>query len=253
MHTVLGNCAVPITSLWAELEKQLILVFSHYRSRISELPVQRKADRTLLTEADVEVQRLIVDEIRCRDPQSTIIAEEDARTGTREEVLSGDGRVWVIDPIDGTAQFIRPDSSEFCSVVCLLEDWRPAEAFVLAPELGTGRMPLSVTADAPAGAITVNRGRDTVPPPGAATKRISATRSRDEAGRPFDEEDAFGEWARAAAVTLAGPLEGIAVPGRGSIRWRLSPARDPDWIAFVVDRVQDYRDRSEPLRRAVEL
>jgi 3'(2'), 5'-bisphosphate nucleotidase len=124
-----------VTALWTELERRLLPVFADYRGRLAELPIEMKADRTLLTEADIAVQALIVDAIRAVDPGAVVIAEEDERTGPREEVLTSRGRIWVVDPIDGTAEFVQPGHVEFCSVVCLLEDWQPAVAFVLAPEL----------------------------------------------------------------------------------------------------------------------
>ncbi len=175
-----------VVSLWSDLRSQLLPVFSGYRARISELPIEVKADRTLLTEADIAVQKLIVDAIRSMDADAVIIAEEDERTGTREEVAQASGRVWVIDPIDGTAEFVRAERTEFCSVVCVLEDWQPAAAFVLAPEMGTARTPLLVTADAQAGTVTLDGQPAPLPLDQPPAQRISATRSRSDPARPFD-------------------------------------------------------------------
>jgi 3'(2'), 5'-bisphosphate nucleotidase len=175
-----------VASLWGSLDEQLLAAFAEYRGRLSELPIEIKADRTLLTEADVAVQDLIMREIRRIEPDAVIIAEEDGRADLREEVANGSGRVWVIDPIDGTAEFVRPERIEFCSVVCLLEDWRPKAAFVLAPELGIGRTPLVISADADAEVVLLN-GR---PAPMAASAQgppwISATRSSGSPDRAFD-------------------------------------------------------------------
>ncbi|MEV4615896.1 inositol monophosphatase family protein [Kitasatospora sp. NPDC049258] len=171
-----------VTSLWGTLEARLLPVFAEYRSRIAELPVEVKPDRTLLTEADVAVQKLIIDALRELEGDAVIIAEEDERAGVRAEVAASSGRVWVVDPIDGTAEFVRAERTEFCSVVCLLEDWAPVAAFVLAPELGAGRTPLVVTADVRRGQVELN-GK----PAGAASTRwISATRSAGDPPRPFD-------------------------------------------------------------------
>ncbi|MEU0427278.1 inositol monophosphatase family protein [Streptomyces canus] len=172
--------------LWDSLTERLLPVFTEYRSHIADLPVEVKADRTLLTEADISVQRIIIDAIRATEPDAVIIAEEDERQGLREEVASADGRVWVIDPIDGTAEFVREERVEFCSVVCLLEDWQPVSAFVLAPELGSGRTPLVVTADAAERRLTLNG--DTVAPPATPGPDhwISATRSAGAPPRDFD-------------------------------------------------------------------
>ena len=171
-----------VTTLWDVLEDKLLPVFAAYRSRIAELPAQLKADRTLLTEADVVIQDLIVAAVREFDPDAVIIAEEDQRTGIRTEVAAADGRVWVVDPIDGTAQFVRAENREFCSVVCLLDDWQPVAAFVLAPELGTGRSSLAITADVRQNGVSIN-GK---PAASRTSEWISATRSAGSRERPFD-------------------------------------------------------------------
>jgi 3'(2'), 5'-bisphosphate nucleotidase len=187
----------PISSLWSALEDRLVPVFADYRSRLAGLPVEVKADRTLLTEADIAVQELIVRAIRDFDgPGAVVIAEEDEQSGPRAEVAGSGGRLWVVDPIDGTAEFVRGESVEFCSVVCLLEDWRPSAAFVLAPELASGRRPLSVSADAGTRELRLD-GRAVAPAGRAgAGRRLSVTRSRGEDRSRFDAV------ARAAGYTL---------------------------------------------------
>lgn len=180
-----GRSAMSLDALWGDLEERLLPLFADYRSRLADLPVEVKADRTLLTEADVAVQALIMERIRSREPGAVIIAEEDERTKTRDDVARSNGRVWVIDPIDGTAEFVRPGHREFCSVVCLLEDWRPAAAFVLAPELGAGGTALRVTADVAARSVQVDGVPVLAPAPDG--RWISATRSAGTPPRAFDE------------------------------------------------------------------
>ncbi|MCX4446820.1 inositol monophosphatase family protein [Streptomyces sp. NPDC087866] len=175
------------STLWSTLEERLLPVFADYRSRLAGLPVEVKRDRTLLTEADIEVQELVVAAIRDFDgPDAVVIAEEDEQAGLRAEVAGSGGRVWVVDPIDGTADFVRDESVEFCSVVCLLEDWRPSAAFVLAPELGRGRAPVSVSACARTSRLRVD-GRE-VPSTrrSEAGMRMSVTRSHGEERPAFD-------------------------------------------------------------------
>src|SRR5687768_10386360 len=109
-----------------------------YRSRRS-LRVEQKPDNTLLSEADVAVQTQIIQCVRAFDPDAFIVAEEGSRSQGLLHAVDPGGRVWVIDPIDGTAQFVIGEGREFCSVVCLIEDRKPVAAFVLAPELGPDR------------------------------------------------------------------------------------------------------------------
>jgi 3'(2'), 5'-bisphosphate nucleotidase len=163
-----------VTTLWAELEQRLLPTFADYRSRLAELPIEVKADRTLLTEADIAVQALIIDAVRTLEPDAVVIAEEDDRTDLREDVLTSRGHIWVVDPIDGTAEFVQPGQVEFCSVVCLLEEWQPAAAFVLAPELGRG------------GSSDPDHGRrqDTGTVPGRATRSGSRRAQQMDLGDP---------------------------------------------------------------------
>ena len=147
---------VNFNQLWTGLETELPDKLAAYRLRIAELEVHQKMDQTLLTEADVAIENLIIDMIRSSDPEAKIVAEESGtgtwRPGSDEEP----DRIWVIDPIDGTAEFVRQQSVEFCSVVCLLEQRNPTVALVVAPELGVGRTPIIIRASLADKTITVN-------------------------------------------------------------------------------------------------
>jgi myo-inositol-1(or 4)-monophosphatase len=67
------------------------------------LAIGLKADRDLLTSADLASERLIVSSIKARFPDHQILAEESAPViNYRSE--SG-ALLWVIDPIDGTVNF----------------------------------------------------------------------------------------------------------------------------------------------------
>ena len=60
-----------------------------------------------VTEADRATQRLIVAELRSRYPDDGLIGEEsDTGTSITADVRDPAGRTWVIDPIDGTNNFI---------------------------------------------------------------------------------------------------------------------------------------------------
>lgn len=175
-----------VDELWAHLDALLVPAFAQYRERIAELPVEVKADKTLLTEADIAVQESIVEAIRSVEPSAVVIAEEDERAQVRSEVLTAQGRVWVVDPIDGTAEFVQGSRTEFCSVVCLLEDWQPSAAFVLAPELGRDRTPVLVTADVAGARISVNGAPATRPATHGSGRWLSLTRSEGAPARTVD-------------------------------------------------------------------
>ncbi len=168
--------------LWNGLADELNREFRKFRSHLTGLDVRVKADNTLLTDADIAVENLIIDHIRMVDPDPVIVAEEDERDSVRDEVLERPGRIWVIDPIDGTAEFVKRDGREFCSVVCLLENLLPVAAFVFAPELGHDATPIQVIGNAREPSITAN---------GTVVGRrsgswVSATRSTGTEPRPFE-------------------------------------------------------------------
>ncbi len=162
-------------------------VLAGFRSKRS-LRVEQKPDATLLSEADEAVQDHIIKCIRAADPDGLIIGEEGAYG---PNVLHGrglSGRVWIIDPIDGTAQFVQSDGREFCSVVCLVEDRRPVAAFVLAPEIGPDRSPVCVRLGGAEQAIEIN-GKPAVRRSIAGRPQwVSVTRSSGTQERAFERE-----------------------------------------------------------------
>lgn len=174
-------------TFWDSLAQDLVAAFRHYRGHLATLEVDTKADNTLLTEADVAVERLIVDKIRNLDRDSVIVAEEDGRTTQRADVLSTPEFVWVIDPIDGTAEFVRPGHVEFCSVVCLLRHYTPIAAFVIAPELGKDRQPIKIVADRMSRELLIN-DQPAEPSLTGRPKFASVTRSAGAPAPTFDEK-----------------------------------------------------------------
>lgn len=75
-----------------------------YRDR-SKLQIERKAHiNDLVTEADVAVQKRVVERIHAEFPGDAIYAEE---AGYNEPPRQHDGRCWILDPIDGTQNFVR--------------------------------------------------------------------------------------------------------------------------------------------------
>ncbi|MEO3747990.1 inositol monophosphatase family protein [Plantactinospora sp. B5E13] len=169
--------------LWDELAESLPPLLLGYRSRLDTLVVSAKADQTLLSEADIAVQEHIVARIRAHDPDAVIVAEESDKPPGNSRVDAR--RVWIVDPIDGTAEFVRPDRREYCSVVCLLEQRRPVAALVVAPQIGVGGSTVCVRVAGRGAPIEVNgRAGRVVPSPGP--RRASVTRSSSLPPRPWE-------------------------------------------------------------------
>lgn len=78
-----------------------------------------------VTEADRATQRHIVDALRRRFPNDGIIGEEsDTGESITADIRDVNGRNWVIDPIDGTNNYIS-GINMFCVCIGLLERGEP--------------------------------------------------------------------------------------------------------------------------------
>jgi 3'(2'), 5'-bisphosphate nucleotidase len=177
-----------LDELWSALATEVGDVLRRHRDRLDALPVHTKADDTLLTDADLEAERLITDRIREFDPDAVVIAEEDGRTDARDEVAEPGRLIFVIDPIDGTAEFVQAGHREFASVVGVLRDLRPVAAFVLAPELGYRGTPVVITADRTAGTVRVNGVELAGRAPATGPRWASVTRRTGVQPRAFEAE-----------------------------------------------------------------
>jgi histidinol-phosphatase len=92
-----------------------------------DLVVTTKPDRTPVTDADQAVERLIRERIEAARPHDSILGEEYG--GDREA-----GRQWIIDPIDGTANFMR-GVPIWGTLISLAIDGVPVLGVVSAPAL----------------------------------------------------------------------------------------------------------------------
>ena len=100
-------------------------------SSAPHLAVQTKDDGSLVSEADIAVHTLLVNSLRRLFPEDTIVSEEDPTTFTQ---ALDSGRVWVLDPIDGTTSFIN-GRDDFSILVALLVNGRPQWGAMFFPAL----------------------------------------------------------------------------------------------------------------------
>jgi histidinol-phosphatase len=98
------------------------------RFRSLDLVVERKPDRTPVTDADVAVEDAIRAVLAEHRPDDAIAGEE--RGGS-----VGAGRTWVLDPIDGTKNFLR-GVPVWATLIALVVDGMPVVGAVSAPALG---------------------------------------------------------------------------------------------------------------------
>lgn len=92
-----------------------------------------KTDGSPVTIADERAEALIVGELQKRFPAIPIIAEEAAARG--ELAAIGDGNFFLVDPLDGTKEFLNRNG-EFTVNIALIEQRMPIAGVVYAPALG---------------------------------------------------------------------------------------------------------------------
>jgi myo-inositol-1(or 4)-monophosphatase len=97
--------------------------------RVGAEKVREKGRADLVTEVDEAAERAIIRQIRARFPDDGIVAEESAADG------AGDGRRWIIDPVDGTANYVHGHPF-VCVSVALADEKGPAVGVIHAPFLG---------------------------------------------------------------------------------------------------------------------
>jgi myo-inositol-1(or 4)-monophosphatase len=86
-----------------------------------------KGYQDFLTEADGAVERLVAERLLARFPNDAFFGEEEGgRFGER---------TWVVDPIDGTANFAR-GVPHFCTSIALVEAGRPVIGVIVSPMVG---------------------------------------------------------------------------------------------------------------------
>jgi 3'(2'), 5'-bisphosphate nucleotidase len=97
----------------------------------SKFEVETKADASPVTQADRLAESIIIDGIRGSiSERFPIVAEEAASGGDLPDVSQGP--FWLIDPLDGTKQFIKHEP-EFTVNIALIDAGRPIVGAVFAP------------------------------------------------------------------------------------------------------------------------
>jgi histidinol-phosphatase len=97
------------------------------RFRASDLKVETKPDMTPVTEADTAVERAIRERLAAARPKDAVLGEEYGDSGSA-------ARRWIIDPIDGTKNFVR-GIPVWATLIALQEGEELTLGVVSAPRL----------------------------------------------------------------------------------------------------------------------
>ncbi|MFI2005329.1 histidinol-phosphatase [Streptomyces jumonjinensis] len=97
------------------------------RFQARDLWIQEKPDRTPVTDADTAVEKAVREALRSDRSDDAFAGEETGGSVTA-------GRTWMVDPIDGTKNFLR-GVPVWATLIALLEDGRPTVGVISAPAL----------------------------------------------------------------------------------------------------------------------
>lgn len=110
----------------------IMAIYNDYIAAGSAMAITQKADDSPLTLADLAAHHVIAQALKQLTPDVPVVSEEDAASLSHRQP---DGRFWLIDPMDGTKEFISRNG-EFTVNIALIDHGVPVFGVVYAPVLG---------------------------------------------------------------------------------------------------------------------
>ena len=198
--------------------------------RAGDIDVTIKDDNSPLTEADRDAHEIIIAELKEFTPSIPILSEESDGTSVDERLSWS--RYWLVDPLDGTKEFIKRNG-EFTVNIALINNGAPELGIVYVPvtdisylgKTGVGAWKVAATGEVDAISIAnfdLNQGQ----------VRIAASRSH--RGDFLDQfintlEAKLGE---AEVVSMGSSLKiCLLAEGKADIYPRLAPTSEWDTAA----------------------
>jgi 3'(2'), 5'-bisphosphate nucleotidase len=94
--------------------------------------VERKADHSVVTDADKAAEAIILGGLRAALPGCSVVSEEETAAGT---ISKPSPEFWLVDPLDGTREF-SAGGSDFAVNIGLVRDGHPVLGVVATPATG---------------------------------------------------------------------------------------------------------------------
>lgn len=129
MSSFARELLVPVTDIACRAGREIVAVYES-----GESGTTLKADDSPLTLADLRAHRLIADSLGELTPDIPVLSEESAATPFAQR--RGWGRYWLVDPLDGTKEFLSRNG-QFTVNIALIESHEPV--------LGVVHVPVSAT------------------------------------------------------------------------------------------------------------
>jgi len=208
----------PLVSLAREAGDAILEVYA------TDFEVQEKNDESPLTKADLASHRIITAGLERLTPDTPIISEESGLPAFEERREWS--RYWLIDPLDGTKEFVKRNG-EFTVNIALIDEHRPVLGIVHVPVQGK-----TYTGCQGQGAAV--RENDAAPQPisiaRASSKPVRVVGSRSHRGASLDAF--FQRLGDAEMVPMGSSLKFCVVAeGRADVYPRLGPTSEWDTAA----------------------
>lgn len=108
-------------------------------AKISRIKGKHKGPHEMVTKSDIKAEKIIISELRKNFPKHSIFSEEAGSVGPKSEYQ------WLVDPLDGTHNFMRK-LPVFATMVALLKNdkvilgaiYVPVMDFMFTAEIGKG-------------------------------------------------------------------------------------------------------------------
>ena len=97
MNSISANLNIMIKAC-EKASKVLIRDFGE----IEKLQVSKKGPSDFVTNADLKVEKIIIEELKKAKPNYSILSEENGSENNKDK-----SNTWIIDPIDGTMNFLN--------------------------------------------------------------------------------------------------------------------------------------------------
>lgn len=117
----------PVRELAQQAGEKILAIYN------TDFDVEAKDDKSPLTAADMAAHETLVAGLRALAPDIPVLSEEGAAIPFEER--SGWRVYWLIDPLDGTREFVKRNG-EFTVNVALIEDGAPVLGVVHVPVSG---------------------------------------------------------------------------------------------------------------------
>jgi len=124
VKTDIASLLDPVLAIAREAGRAIMQIYS------SEFAVEYKADDSPLTAADRTAHQIIREGLGTLSPALPVWSEESGEIAFAER--SGWPMFWLVDPLDGTKEFIKRNG-EFTVNIALVQEHEPVLGVVLAP------------------------------------------------------------------------------------------------------------------------